>query len=98
VRKKPRVTTTSEDWQQFAVFEDQASAEAFAGRLRVDGVPARIAGHSPVPGLNEGFQVMVPTRLAHRAKSVAALAEPTDEELRYLATGELPDDDGSGAS
>jgi hypothetical protein len=41
---------------------------------------------------------MVPTRLAHRAKSVAALAEPTDEELRYLATGELPDDDGSGAS
>jgi hypothetical protein len=97
VRKKPRVGTKPEDWQQFAVFEDEASAEALAGRLRVDGVPAQVAGRSLVPGLNEGFQVMVPTRLAHRAKRVAALAELTDEELRYLATGESPGDDGSGA-
>ena len=55
-----------ETWERFEVFEDLASAEALAGRLRIDDVPARIEVASPIPGLNEGIWVLVPKRLAHR--------------------------------
>ncbi len=83
----------TEIWDEFAVLEDQASAEALAGRLRMEGVPVEIKAYSPVPGLNEGFRLMVPRRLAHRARWVVASIDTTDSELTYLATGDLPGTD-----
>ena len=78
----------TDDWEVFAVFDDVGSAEAVAGRLRSDGVPSEVQRESPVPGLNV-FRVVVPTALAHRARWVMSLAETTDAELAYLATGKL---------
>jgi len=80
----------SDGWETFEVFGDAGSAESLAGRLRVDGVPAVVECRSPVPGLLEGFVVIVPSRLAHRARWVRALAQSSDRELNFLATGKLP--------
>ena len=79
----------SETWATFDVLEDLPSAEVIAGRLRVGEVPARIQPDTPVPGLNEGYRVLVPARLAHRARWLLASEDMTDSELNYLATGKL---------
>ena len=86
----------TEFWEQLEVFEDEASAETMAGRLRMEGVPTEIEASSPFPGLNEGFRVMVPKHLAHRARWVLAAIDTTESELTYLATGELPGEDEPG--
>ena len=78
-----------EDWEQIESFGDEASAAALAGMLRTEGVPARVDASRPVPGLDEGFRVIVPTRLAHRARWLMAATQTTESELTYLATGEL---------
>ena len=84
----------TDEWQSFKVFDDEASAEALAGRLRVEGVPALVHRESPIPGIEE-FRVVVPADLAHRARWVLASAQPDDAEFEYLATGELGADDSS---
>lgn len=83
-----------EDWQEFEAYGDEASAEARAGLLRVAGIPTEVRRNTPVPGLNQGFRVMVPVSLADRAAEIAAAAQVTDAELTRLATGESsgPDD------
>ena len=78
----------TEGWETFRSFDDQASAEALAERLRIDGVPAFVEGENPVPGLGS-FHVLVPTDLAHRARWIMAEVESMGDELNYLATGEL---------
>jgi hypothetical protein len=82
-------------WEKFEDFGNQASAEALAGRLRLEGVPAQIERISPLPGLNEGFRVMVSERLAHRARWILASIDTTESDLAYLATGKLLGDDDS---
>ena len=78
----------TEVWKKFEDFGDQASAEALAGRLRLDGVPAQIQRISPLPGLDDRFRLMVPEHLVHRARGILG---PMDmRELAYLATGKLP--------
>jgi len=84
-------------WEKFEDFENQASAEVLAGRLRLEGVPAQIERISPLPGLNEGFRVMVAKRLAHRARWILGSIDATESDLAYLATGKLPDDKDSQA-
>jgi hypothetical protein len=78
-----------EEWEQFEVLADHASAAALVGRLRMEGVPAEIETSSPFPGLNDDFRVMVPKRLAHRARWVMAAMDTSESELDFLATGEL---------
>lgn len=85
----------TEAWEKFEEFGNQASAEALAGRLRLDGVPAQIERISPLPGLNEGFRLMVPSRLAHRARWILTSIDTTEPELAYLATGKRPGEDDS---
>lgn len=84
----------SEDWQTIEFFSDEASAEAMAGRLRVDGVSAAVKSDGPVPGVGM-FRVLVPTALADRARWILAQAESTEAELNFLATGELGQGDDS---
>jgi len=78
-----------EEWEQFEVFADRASAAALVGRLLIEGVPAQIYTSSPFPGLNDGYRVVVPRRLAHRARWVMAAMDTSESELDFLATGEL---------
>ena len=78
-----------EEWEPFEVFGNQVSAAALVGLLRSEGVPTRIDAPSPIPGLDESVCVMVPKRLAHRARWVVASVSTSDAELSFLATGEL---------
>jgi hypothetical protein len=85
----------TELWEKFEDFGDQASAEALAGCLRLDGVPAQIERISPLPGLDDRFRVVIPRHLAHRAREILASTDMT--ELAYLATGKISGDDDSQA-
>jgi hypothetical protein len=80
------------DWEVFAIFDDKASAEATAGRLRLEGVPSLVRAEVEVPGLSV-FRQMVPKELAHRARWAMSLAETSDSELTFLATGRLGNED-----
>ena len=84
----------TEGWQTIEVFDDEISAQAMAGRLRVDGVPVAVKSDRLVPGVGT-FHVVVPTELADRARWILAQAESTEAELNYLATGELGQGDDS---
>jgi hypothetical protein len=81
-------------WPTVGVFRDEASAQAVAGRLHVEGLPVEVYHAGPIPGLEE-FHVRVPEHLVARAKSVMGAGEFTEAELTFLATGELGDSDGS---
>lgn len=85
----------SDDLVQVASTDEEASAEALAGMLRIEGVPAVVHVISPVPGIIEEVQVHVPASLAHRARWFMNTSQVTDAELRFAATGELgQEDDG----
>lgn len=76
-------------WVSVAVYSDRASAEATLGLLASDSIPAYISSDEHVPGLGTSFAVLVPFDDRHRAHWL--LKEPvlSDQELTYLATGEL---------
>ena len=83
-------------WCEFAAYSDAASAEVVAGMLRSESVPVHVASDEPMPGLVRGFRVLVPSAMLHRAKWIAAQAELSEEELAFLATGQLGDNASSG--
>lgn len=78
---------------QVASTNEEASAEALAGMLRSEGVPAVLHVLSPVPGVVEEVQVFVPASLAHRARWFINISQVTDAELQYAATGVLGEDE-----
>ena len=80
-------------WSAVAVFADPISAEALAGRLTSEEVPCRVVSNEALPGLASAFAVLVPAELLHRAQWVLKQADFSDQELTYLATGELPNGD-----
>ncbi len=84
----------SNDLVQVASSDEEASAEALAGMLRAEGVPAVIYVISPVPGLIKEVQLHVPASLAHRARWFINTSKVTDAELRFAATGELGQEEG----
>lgn len=83
----------SEPWQQFAAYPDAASAEVVAGLLRLEGVPVNIASDEPMPGLIQGFRLMVPADMLHRARWVISSADFSEEELAFFATARLDSDE-----
>ena len=76
-----------------ATYGDAASAEALAGMLRSEGVPADVRTVSPLPGIVDEAHVCVPKSLAHRARWLINSSVVSEEELRFAATGELGNDD-----
>ena len=80
-------------WNVVATFADPISAEAVAGRLTSEEVPCQIVSNETLPGLATAFAVLVPAELLHRAQWVLKQANFSDQELTYLATGELPTGD-----
>ena len=83
----------TEDLTLVATVDDEASADALAGMLRVEGVPTVLHTVSPIPGIVEEVQVHVPASLAHRARWFINSSRVSDEELRFAATGEIGPED-----
>ena len=78
--------TSGDSWVRFKSFANRGVAEVLCARLEVEGVPARLEVHD----FEAEFQVLVPADLAHRARWITSQAPPSDSELDYLATGQLP--------
>jgi len=77
-------------WSAVATFADPLSAEALAGRLTSEELPCQVVSDETLPGLATAFAVLVPAELLHRAQWILKQANFSEQELTYLATGELP--------
>lgn len=83
----------NDGWMTIATFGDRISAEALVGLFESEKLPCRIASNEIVPGLGSEFAVLVPAELVHRATWIRQQsAHVSEQELTYLATGELPDE------
>jgi hypothetical protein len=78
-----------QEWQTVASFSDVLSAHVVAERLIAEGVPVCVKSGSQLLGESRSCEVQAPSAIAHRARWLLAAAQFTDEELNYLATGEL---------
>jgi hypothetical protein len=83
------VAAPEQEWQTVASLSDVPSAQILAQRLIFEGVPARVLSDPQLLGEGRNCEVQVPSFLAHRAKWVLSDSQFTDEELAFLATGEL---------
>jgi hypothetical protein len=79
----------SRGWETAAVVSDTLSAQALIGRLASEGVPARLQSDTALLGAARQCRILVPAGLLHRAKYVLWETQFTEEELAFLATGEL---------
>jgi hypothetical protein len=79
-----------DDWSVLATFGDRISAQALVGLLDSEKVLCRLSSNEPLPGLGTEFAVVVPTEFLHRALWIRDHAQVSEQELTYLATGELP--------
>jgi hypothetical protein len=77
-------------WSVVASFGDQISAQALLGLLKSELVQCLVVSNAAVPGLGTEFSVLVPTDQLRRARFIRDQARVSDEELTYLAIGELP--------
>ena len=78
------------DWSIVAAFGDRISAQALVGLLDSEKLPCRLVSNAPLPGLGTEFAVMVPKELLRKATRIREEARVSEQELTYLATGELP--------
>jgi len=81
--------STGEGWELFRKFDDLGSAEVMCAWLLREEVPAKIIARTLANGLESEYAIFVASHLAHRARWVVSQLPPTDEELEYLATGQL---------
>src|SRR5690349_11403457 len=75
-------------WETFMRFSAPMEAHIVAGQLNAEGVPTVVLSAA---GLEFVFAVelLVPRALVHRARWVLAWPPLSDEELLFLATGEI---------
>ena len=78
-----------EKWDTAAVVADALSAQVLLGRLLSEGLPARVQSDTALLGAARQCRILVPAGLLHRAKYVLWETQFTEEELAFLATGEL---------
>ena len=81
-----------DDWSVVATFGDRISAQALVGLLDSEKVLCRLSSNEPLPGLGSEFAVLVPKHLLARATRIREEAHVSEQELTFLATGELPDE------
>jgi hypothetical protein len=77
-------------WERFARYPDYVAAHIVAGLLENEGVPAVVESIGVFPDVTSFSTIWVPKELAHRARWILAWPPPTEAELTFLATGELP--------
>ena len=75
-------------WERFMAFPDPMAAHIVAGRLNAEGVPTVVLA---TPGLEFLFtaELLIPRELLHRARWALAWPPASEEELLFLATGEI---------
>jgi hypothetical protein len=78
------------DWSILATFGDRISAQALVGLLDSERLACRLISNEPIPGLGTEFAVLVPKGLLERATRIREEARVSEQELTFLATGELP--------
>lgn len=77
-------------WSVVTTFGDRISADALSGLLESESLQCLVVSNGVVPGLGTEFAVLVPTEQLRKAQRVRESAQVSNEELTYLATGELP--------
>ena len=82
---------SSDEWLVLARFGDGILAQALLGLMESENVPARIASNQVVPGLATEFAVLVPAEQLGKAQLIREQARVSEQDLNYLATGELPE-------
>ena len=75
-------------WERFMRLPGPLEAHIVAGRLNVEGVSTVVLS-SPAVDLSNTAELLVPRELMHRARWVLAWPPVPEEELAFLATGEL---------
>lgn len=80
------MNSSTANWIMFKSFANRSAAEILCSQLELEGVPSRIEAHD----VEAEFLVLVPPDLAHRARWITSQAPPTDPEMEFLATGDLP--------
>ena len=79
---------SDDTWSTVVTFSDRISAEAILGLLKSENLPCQVASNETIPGLGTEFAVLVPAGLLHRAQSILAQAQVSEQELDSLATGD----------
>lgn len=82
--------SSNDEWEPFRHFAERGPAEALCAQLAAADVPARVETRRLENALEARFCVMVASFLAHRARWGVAQLPPSEQELLFLATGELP--------
>lgn len=67
------------------VCPDYIAADVLVGFLRSESVPALAHNLAPVPGLEQGTEVLVPKAYLPRAQWLLEQQQPSDSELAELA-------------
>ena len=67
------------------VCSDHIAADVLVGFLRSESVPAVAHNLAPVPGLEQGTEVLVPRVHLPRARWLLEQQQPSDSELAELA-------------
>lgn len=76
------------DWVIFQSFDNRSLADMLSERLEANDVPTKIDYGAYHPGV-DGVSLYVPSHLVHRAKWLCKETALSEEELVFLATGEL---------
>ena len=69
------------------------SAASMVARLETEGVPSKIERGTPLLGEGQLCSIVVPSQYKDQATAILADGRFTDEELTFLATGQLSCDD-----
>ena len=75
-------------WIHFMRFPGPLAAHIVAGRLNVEGVPTVVLSALALD-LSNVAEILIPCHLTHRARWVLAWPPVSEEELQFLATGEI---------
>lgn len=72
------------------VCTDYIAADVLVGYLRSESIPAVAHNLAPVPGLEQGTEVLVPRACLARARWLLEQQQPSDSELEQLAMETAP--------
>lgn len=84
-------------WERFATYSDELAAKVVVDYLHRHACPAQVGG-SAGANIDSGVHVLVPGELLHRARWLWAQADLSEQELDFLASGELPGAEGPGSA
>lgn len=73
------------------VCADHVAADVLVGYLKSESIPAVAHNLAPVPGLEQGTEVLVPKAYLARAQWLLEQQQPSDSELAELALGTAPE-------